>query len=167
LTNSPPTPASLTATGGTPQSMAAGAPFATALQATVKDGNGNPIGGAVVSFTAPTSGASATLSSPTASTNSSGVAQVTATANATTGSYSVTASIGGLSAPFALTNLPLVGKCDINADGKVNVVDVQLEINEALGVSAANNDLNGDGKVNVVDVQIVINAALGLGCSAT
>jgi hypothetical protein len=45
------------------------------------------------------------------------------------------------------------------------VVDVQLEINEALGVAPALNDMNGDGVVNVVDVQIVINAALGLGCT--
>jgi hypothetical protein len=38
-------------------------------------------------------------------------------------------------------------------------------IDEALGVAPAANDLNGDGVVNAVDVQIVINAALGLGCS--
>jgi sugar lactone lactonase YvrE len=54
--------------------------------------------------------------------------------------------------------------CDINADGNVNVSDVQLIINEALGVAPAVHDLNGDGMVNVADVQIVINAALGLGC---
>ena len=44
---------------------------------------------------------------------------------------------------------------------------MQREINEALGVTLAANDLNGDGQVNVVDVQIVINAALGLGCTAS
>ena len=38
-------------------------------------------------------------------------------------------------------------------------------INQALGIAAAANDLNHDGIVNVVDVQIVINAALSLGCS--
>jgi hypothetical protein len=32
-------------------------------------------------------------------------------------------------------------------------------------VAPALNDMNGDGVVNVVDVQIVINAALGLGCT--
>ncbi len=55
--------------------------------------------------------------------------------------------------------------CDINADGSANVSDVQLIINEALGVLAATHDLNSDGLVNVADVQIVINAALGLGCN--
>jgi len=54
--------------------------------------------------------------------------------------------------------------CDLNADGVVNVSDVQLIINEALGVTPAVHDLNHDGVVNVADVQKVINAALGLGC---
>jgi hypothetical protein len=54
--------------------------------------------------------------------------------------------------------------CDINADGVVNVADVQLEIDEALGVIPAVNDIGHYGAVNVADVQIVINAALGLGC---
>lgn len=49
-------------------------------------------------------------------------------------------------------------------DGSTTVSDVQLGINQALGVSPAVNDLNHDGVVNVVDVQIAINAALGLGC---
>jgi hypothetical protein len=35
-----------------------------------------------------------------------------------------------------------------------------------LGTAAAVNDLNGDGVVNITDVQIEINAALGLACSA-
>ena len=47
------------------------------------------------------------------------------------------------------------------------MTDVQKAINEALGVAPAVNDLNGDGIVNVVDLQIVINAVLGLGCSAS
>jgi hypothetical protein len=57
-----------------------------------------------------------------------------------------------------------ISSCDINGDGVVNVVDVQLIINQALGIIPAVSDLNHDGVVNVADVQIVINAALGLGC---
>ena len=56
--------------------------------------------------------------------------------------------------------------CDINKDGVVNVQDVQLEVNEAIGATPAKNDLNGDGVVNVSDVQIVVNAALGKGCAS-
>jgi hypothetical protein len=48
-----------------------------------------------------------------------------------------------------------------------NVADVQEEINEALGTSPANADMNGDGVVNVVDVQLVTNAVLGCGVSGT
>jgi uncharacterized repeat protein (TIGR03803 family) len=56
--------------------------------------------------------------------------------------------------------------CDLKQNGNINVADVQLVINEALGVAPAVNDLNEDGSVNVADVQIEINAALGLGCAA-
>jgi hypothetical protein len=44
------------------------------------------------------------------------------------------------------------------------VGDVQLVINQALGLAQAADDLNHDGVVNVVDAQKVIDAALGLGC---
>jgi hypothetical protein len=64
------------------------------------------------------------------------------------------------------TTVTFVSLCDVNRDGVTNVADVQLIINEALGLSPPANDLNHDGVVNVADVQIVINAALGLGCSA-
>jgi hypothetical protein len=43
---------------------------------------------------------------------------------------------------------------------------VQYLINEALGLFTANDDLNKDGTVNLVDVQIEMNAALNLGCRA-
>ena len=103
LTNT--TFAFLTATGGTPQSAELGAPFPSALQATVKDSVGNPVGGATVTFTAPAVGPSAILSSTTAVTNAAGVASVTATANSTPGTYLVTAGVGALSTTFSLTNL--------------------------------------------------------------
>ena len=46
------------------------------------------------------------------------------------------------------------------------MADVQLIINEALGLIPAVEDLNGDGVVSVVDLQIIINAALGFGCAS-
>lgn len=46
------------------------------------------------------------------------------------------------------------------------MADVQLIVNEALGVTQAVDDLSGDGAVSVVDIQIEINAALKLGCTA-
>jgi hypothetical protein len=63
--------------------------------------------------------------------------------------------------PTATQNL-----CDLKQTGSVTVSDVQIIINEALGVAPIVYDLSGTGVVTVVDVQIEINAALGLGCAA-
>ena len=114
LTGTGDTPASVTATAGTPQSAAINAAFATALQATVKDAGGNVLAGVTVTFTAPSSGASGVFTgSGTATanvtTNASGVATApTFTANGTAGGpYTVAATVSGVAAPanFSLTNL--------------------------------------------------------------
>jgi uncharacterized repeat protein (TIGR01451 family) len=157
------TPGAIAATGGTPQSAAPGAQFAQALQATVTDQNGNPIDGITVTFSEPSSGAMATLSSTTAVTNALGVANVTATANNIAGSYSVYAKVGTQTADFSLTNSAF-SPCDPTQAGKFTVLDVQRLIDEALGLLSPQNDLNGDGKVNVVDVEIVIEAVLTGDC---
>jgi hypothetical protein len=47
------------------------------------------------------------------------------------------------------------------------VKDVQTLVNESLGAIQALNDLTGDGVVNVADVQLEINVALGGACTAT
>jgi len=109
LTNAVGKPATIAATGGTPQSTVIRTAFAQPLQATVKDAGGNLVPGVVVTFTAPTSGASGTFAGNvrTATTNASGVAtSVTFTANSTAGSYTVTGSVQGVSATanFSLTN---------------------------------------------------------------
>jgi hypothetical protein len=54
--------------------------------------------------------------------------------------------------------------CDVNADGTTNVVDVQQEVNQALGIATCKGDINKDGQCTVVDVQRVVNAALGGQC---
>ena len=53
---------------------------------------------------------------------------------------------------------------DVNNDGAVDAVDIQLVINAVLGrdISPYNGDVNGDNEVNAVDIQLVVNAALGL-----
>ena len=73
-------------------------------------------------------------------------------------SYAITASL-----TYSVT-IGVVSPCDPNHDASANVHDVQLMINEALGVGSAIHDLTGDGSVGVADVQIAINAAYGLGC---
>jgi Dockerin type I domain len=55
--------------------------------------------------------------------------------------------------------------CDLNDDGVVNVLDVQLEVNATLGLRACDAaDLNGDGVCDATDFQRMTQAVLGLGC---
>jgi hypothetical protein len=57
------------------------------------------------------------------------------------------------------------GLCDLNSDGLVNATDVQIAIDQALGITPCTNaDLIGNGQCNVVDVQRVINATMGAAC---
>ncbi|MBI4557844.1 MAG: carboxypeptidase regulatory-like domain-containing protein [Candidatus Hydrogenedentes bacterium] len=50
---------------------------------------------------------------------------------------------------------------DVNADSRLDAVDVQLVINGALGLPVGFNvDVNSDGDINAVDVQLVIVAVL-------
>ena len=54
---------------------------------------------------------------------------------------------------------------DLNGDGGVNVLDVQLCVNVFLGAEmdlsiVSRSDVNGDGKVDVLDVQIIANLVL-------
>jgi hypothetical protein len=53
---------------------------------------------------------------------------------------------------------------DINLDGRVNALDVQLVLNAALGkdVGVFNANVDGLSRINATDVQKVINAALGI-----
>ena len=61
LTNNTGAAASVAASAGTAQSATISTVFATPLQATVKDADGNLVSGATVTFTAPASGASGTF----------------------------------------------------------------------------------------------------------
>ncbi len=100
----PAAPATLTVVSGSGQSVAPGASFAP-LVVRARDAFNNLVPNATVAFTAPASGASAVLSAPAATTNANGEASIGATANATAGSYSVTASVGGVQTTFALSNV--------------------------------------------------------------
>ena len=120
LTNTSGTAAGLTVTGGSAQTAKVATTFGIPLQATVRDLASNPVPGVVISFVVPSSGASATLSTLTATTNALGVASVTATANATSGAYAVTATAVGIATPvsFSLTNTA-AGPASISASGGV------------------------------------------------
>ena len=59
---------------------------------------------------------------------------------------------------------PTTGRCDINTDSLVNVLDLQAVINAILGTQplSGKGDLNGDGRVDVLDLQILGNVILGI-----
>ena len=68
----------------------------------------------------------------------------------------------GTSSPGAQ---PGTVSCDLNSDGNVNVLDVQLGTNQVLGYATCSSaDLNGDGKCTVIDVQRIVSASLGASC---
>jgi sugar lactone lactonase YvrE len=95
-------------TGSTSQTAVIGAAFANPLPVLVADTYGNPINNNVVTFTAPSTGASATLSAGACTTNAAGACSVTATANGTASAtaYTVSAKATGVTTPasFSLTN---------------------------------------------------------------
>ena len=104
-------PSAVAATGGTPQSTMVGTAFAQVLQATARDGYANAVAGAIVQFTLPNAGASATFAGGAlivnATTDAAGVAMSPVlTANGTAGSYAATANIAGVAngAAFLLAN---------------------------------------------------------------
>jgi len=114
LTNLTGGAASVTPSSGTtPQAATVNTTFAAALAVTVRDAGSNPISGANVVFTAPSTGASGTFSNATntitVATNGSGIASAPFTANGTSGGpYSVTAMVGGVGTFFSLTNNAIV-----------------------------------------------------------
>jgi|HubBroStandDraft_2_1064218.scaffolds.fasta_scaffold21502_2 DNA-binding CsgD family transcriptional regulator len=93
---------------------------------------------AQLTFTAPATGVTITLSN-------------TLGADITGSSVAITAG-----APLVLS---VLSPCDLNGDGVVNLADVQIVLTAALTTTATTPDLNGDGKVNVIDVQRVVDAA--------
>ena len=102
--------ANISASGGTPQTAIVNTTFQSQLSATVTDATGNVVGGIVVTFTAPSAGASGTFADgvSTATTNAQGIATSAAfTANNVPGSYAVSATIVSVqsAANFSLTNL--------------------------------------------------------------
>ncbi len=106
-------PNQLTLVAGTPQTTTLGQAFATGLQVALTNSDGCAVTGAAgipVAFSAPAAGASGRFSASNTNTVTVGadgagsVIAPTFTANATAGSYTVTASSAYGSVSFALTN---------------------------------------------------------------
>jgi filamentous hemagglutinin family protein len=95
-------------TANPPQSTVVNTAFATPPTATVSSLFGEPVAGGIITYTAPTTGASAILSRNTTIINARGQASIPATANTIAGSYTVAAGGNGILIPanLSLTNDP-------------------------------------------------------------
>jgi CSLREA domain-containing protein len=147
---------SLQLVGGSNQYATAGSPFAAALRVRAVGAGGTPIAGAQVRFTEPASGASASLSASTVLTDAQGFAEVTASANSLPGRYSVTASIGALTQPFALNNDRAAGsQCTAARSSEAVLRDDFLgaALDPSLWTAFAN-----DGAISVADGEALVAA---------
>lgn len=158
LTNTSPAVPTIAAQSGGGQSAPTSAQFGQQLVALVTS-NGNPVSGASVTFTAPGSGASGTFANGTATitvlTNGSGLASSgNFVANATTGSYNVTASTPGAAsnATFALTNSSPVPTCTGGTIAVSNAaVGKDLQSNVTISLPTAAPDGGTEVKVTSAD----------------
>jgi N-terminal glycosyl-hydrolase-114-associated domain/Galactose oxidase, central domain len=164
LTNNVGAPASIVTVSGTPQSVAVSTPFKL-LVVNVKDAGGNSAPGVPVTFAAPASGASCTLLGTPVGSDGSGTAAAFCTANATTGSYVVTAKVAGVSTvlSFALTNTSASAVAASIAAYGGTPQSATVTTAFAIPVSAIVRDSSG----NPVSGTIVTFAAPASGASGT
>ena len=139
----------VTATAGTPQSTTVGAPFAAGLRAVVADSSGNLLSGILVTFAAPSSGASArfmrglidsVLTDWTGSATAS-----TLTANTLVGSFTILAHAPGISTPAAFLLSTQPGPVDtflVDAAGGGNIGTQVAQVPFSIRVRA--NDQYGN-----------------------
>jgi hypothetical protein len=76
----------------------------------------------------------------------------------------VLAAATSLIFPAAL-DAQALNACDLDANGVVDIVDVQLATNMGLGLVPCTANVIGTGVCNIVLVQRVVNAALGGACT--
>lgn len=145
-----------------PQAVGTNKVFPLPLIAQVTDAGGAAVPGAIVTFTPPSTGASATLNPSTPqTTNGNGVAQVTATANSSPGGpYTVTAMVGFAgTAGFTLTNKPGDPIFAVGGTPQSAVINTAFPSQLMAKVT--------DGSGNAIAGQTVTFLALGSGPSGT
>lgn len=147
-----PAPASATPT---PTSTAT--PTATATSTSTATATMTATATASSSATATATGTPDPSSTPTSTPLPTDTPPATATATATT--------VASPTATTTQTPLASPPQEDLNLDGRVDVLDVQLCVNVFLGTESdvdiiSRSDVNADGEVNVVDVQHIVNFIL-------
>ena len=152
--------------GGSPQSATVGTAFADPLSVGVTANDPvEPVAGGVVSFTVPSGGASAILSSATATIASDGSASITASANGTAGRYAVAASAAGAAAPvnFELTDTPVLTVTSIAAVSpnprNTTVSSISVTLNTMAGTGGFGDDtltLTVNGGPNLITSAVTV-----------
>ncbi|MEO6775574.1 MAG: Ig-like domain-containing protein [Kofleriaceae bacterium] len=145
LTNTADVPASITAAAiATPQQMIVLQPYAAALATTVRDRFGNAVPGAIVTYAAPATEPSAALSAPTATSDATGLAEVTATAGSRAGAFLVRASVTGVdqAAAFSLANTAGTPASLVIAGGDGQAATADTDFAQPLAVEVL--DANGN-----------------------
>jgi hypothetical protein len=141
------TPAAVVVSSGDNQAIAVGTDLET-LSVTVTDANGTAVPGASVTFTGPSSGAGVTQGFSSVSTDHSGQAGISLTANQIAGDYQVVATVDGIDTPatFNLSNLPgaPTGVSVTSGDGQVTTIGTAFaNALVALVVDAFGNPIAG------------------------
>jgi hypothetical protein len=142
-------PASLSISSGNSQKAPVTSPFPLPLNVKVKDAAGNGVAGIQVSFS--DGGAGGTLSSPTATTNSSGIASTSYTTGTKSGVADITASVTPLT-PVVFKETVLAGPA------------------AALGIYSGNNQTVKHGAVAAKQLEVIVadqygNPASGISVS--
>jgi len=76
----------------------------------------------------------------------------------------LTDPVGNVSSTPDLT-FTTAQNCDLNGDGKLDIFDVQLAVQSALGTRTCGSaDVNGDGRCDVRDVQLEAQSVLAGVC---
>ncbi|NER25329.1 MAG: DUF4347 domain-containing protein [Symploca sp. SIO1C2] len=173
LTNNPGAAAILNIDAGNNQNTTVNTAFANSLQVTVTDEFGNAVPNVTVTLTPPATGASANLGSTTLTTDASGLAITTATANTVAGNYQVAVNSIGLTGDnFNLTNNPgaaailniLTGN---NQNTTVNTAfadNLQVEVtdefgNAVSGVTVTLNSPNTGASANFGSISLTTDAS--------
>ena len=159
----PPTPTPTPTATATPTATSTPAPTATPTRTSTA--TSSPTATATRTPTA----TNTSTPTPSATATATPTSTLTPTATGTsTASMTPTATGGPIPTATATATGTLSGVVaeeDLNQDGRVNVLDVQLCVNVFLGVETdpevvARADVNDDGAVNVLDVQRIVNVFL-------
>ena len=151
---------SITRTGhGTPQQTTDGTAFPNALSVVVTAKNpAEPVAGGIVTFSAPSSGASAGFSTDGATIDVAGSASILAADNSIPGSYAVTATVvGAAPVSFSLTNLvssPILNYTVNSASGNLTGSGSSGTLPYVVFLANANADTSSNGNTIQFDPSV-------------